>query len=658
MDKITEAIAHFIGLFHVTIDQARMRESYDRFVAHRDDDAMVQASVHYGPHFAVPYQIQDFDPGLKYSGGAPELVYLEPWSFVRFVPPDVVVEPEDVFYPGFLARKIAMSAGLILPDIPVIGSTANFITQAISLSDDDYFGVGGHGLYFSPEAANNDMLFALARMAADVSPFGDVEIAGSPDAMRELVVTLREQIDALEEKPDPAGDHFVIKGNVIDGHYVNGAKVESEDVPKLEDYHPKEEEEEEAQPQKQVTIEITSETIAQSASVELDAGSNTLINNAIVENFWTAAPVTAVVGNHFEINAIIQINVWCDDDAVTEAVGGWSNGNLATQAFNIASFARFDDFSEDAPESASGFPSYWVVKEIETDLLIVNWLEQITFMTDNDVGVISSSGVTTYVGAGGNFAYNGAILDLMGFGYDLIIIGGSVYDANIIHQVNVLYDSDIVGAVAGFESTGEGSIVTSDNLLWNKGYIYNVGAGDRFEPMPQAYAETADSLAAGNHELSSGVLNDGAFAGKGLLSVLYIKGDLISLNYIKQTNMLGDSDQIALAMHRYDEYPDAQWTVVTGANALLNNAAILDLDSVGKTYVGGEHYSAELLVQANFISSDPELGGQNPDVLVNEAVLFLDDDMLGSSEDDLAYSGQAYHELEGGQGDGLGSLIT
>jgi hypothetical protein len=110
------------------------------------------------------------------------------------------------------------------------------------------------------------------------------------------------------------------------------------------------------------------------------------------------------------------------------------------------------------------------------------------------------------------------------------------------------------------------------------------------------------------------------------LRVLYISGDLLNVQYVSQTNVLGDSDQVALAMNQFTGHPEAEWTVTTGGNQVANFAGIVDVDGTDKTYVGGEHYSHEILIQADIISSDPELGGQNPDALVNEAVAFLADD--------------------------------
>lgn len=99
------------------------------------------------------------------------------------------------------------------------------------------------------------------------------------------------------------------------------------------------------------------------------------------------------------------------------------------------------------------------------------------------------------------------------------------------------------------------------------------------------------------------------------------------MQYVSQTNVLGDSDQVALAMNQLVAHPEAEWTITTGGNQVANFAGIIDVDGTDKTYVGGEHYTHEILIQADIISCDPELGGQNPDALVNEAVAFLADDL-------------------------------
>ena len=128
------------------------------------------------------------------------------------------------------------------------------------------------------------------------------------------------------------------------------------------------------------------------------------------------------------------------------------------------------------------------------------------------------------------------------------------------------------------------------------------------------------------------------------MRVLYVGGSILDLKYVKQTNILGDSDQVALAMEQVGSgHPEADWEIETGSNALVNVAVIVDVDSMGKTYVGGDHYSDEILIQAELVSPNDSLGGQNPDVLVNEAVAFLGDDLAGPDGGEPTDIGASHH---------------
>ncbi|WEX10468.1 hypothetical protein [Chelativorans sp. AA-79] len=631
MDRITEAIAHFIGLFDLTVEEARLRDGYENFHAKKaaapDLSDLPAADV----PFEAPYQLLGYDPKLAYQALPQTIIAIYPWLNLEFARPEI---PVNGFYEtaspvsfSFVNTAHATSYRIEMPEVEPVGSVANYVHQGIKLSDNDYFSVGGHGLIFAPDPVDDTQLLDLAAKAAQFMPLEGLEMPGSAE---EVVAFVKDAAKLLDAVPAGEQDHAnVVKSDVIVGKFVNGEKVDG-DLPKFEDHHSFDEETGDSQG----NAKLTENGVEIDVSVSIETGGNTLVNNAILKSYWAAAPVTAVMGEHMEINAIIQINAWCDSDYVTSAVGDWIRQSDPTQAFNIASFERFDDFGEEAaaPDEEPFFPRHWSVTEIDGDLMIMSWLQQLAFITDNDIGIISSSGVSSRVYSGDNQAYNDISLEQIGFGYDLIIIGGNVYDASIIQQLNLLCDSDLVGAAAGFETTGEGAVSTSGNLLWNQAHIYNVGGSDRFETVPDAYRETAEKLAAGEDYLSDGVLSDSAFGGYGGLRVLYIKGDLLNLQYVKQTNILGDSDQLALAMNAEDAYPGASWSVTTGGNTLANNAAIMDLDSVGKTYVGGGQYSTDLLIQAEFISTDPDLGAQDPDVLVNEAIAFLDDEMAGAGE--------------------------
>jgi len=653
LDRITEAIAHFIGVFEITVDQVRFRESYNEFDAKKNVDPELPELVADAVPFAAPYELIDYEPDVPYEPKAPDLVPVDPEPYLNFVRPDIPVGgPNGITKPGDLTANAVVHASspkLVLPEVETVGSVANYMSQGIRLSDNDYFGVGGHGLYFAPDPISDVKLMELTGEAAAVSPLTDLEMPGSAEEITEFVNDAFELADMYPEDEQSEEIQTVIKATTIDNVTVVNGEITAE-KPKLEDYRNFNEEGEDEGPSgSSAGADIND------PSVTVETGNNLLVNDAVLKSFWTGAPVTAVEGKYIELNIIVQVNAWSDSDYAASAVGDWIRDPTPTEAFNIATFERFDSFEEPEPNADMGFPQHWVIKEIEGDLMIVNWLQQFTFMMDNDVGILSSSGVTTCVSSGDNQAFNSVSIDEIGFAYDLIIAGGSIFDANIIQQMNILCDDDLIGSVDGFQSSGEGSVSTSGNLLWNQAYIYNVGAADRFEPLPAGYQKTAEQLANGGNSLDDSVLSDPAFAGYGPLRVLYIKGDLLNLQYIKQTNILGDSDQLALAMHARDLHPEADWTVTTGSNTLVNNAAILDLDALGKTYVGQEHYSTELLIQAEIISTDPNFGGQDPNVLVNEAVAFLDDDMTDAEGPQIGQMDQGNADYL--HSDGVHSLI-
>lgn len=643
MDKITEEIAHFIGMFQLSAERAIQREAYDDFLAHKPVDPDLPPPHPDKSPFAAPYDFLGYDPGVKYFAPGPELIYVPPWKLPL---PQLPVTPfnlESFPFPeppwhtphGF-AENTAANA-VLSPQIDPIGSVVTHISQAILLSDNDYFGVGGHALFFSPTPVSNAELLDAAEMAYSQSPIGDLERPGSSTEIIETIKLAGRLLDNVDADQDGPFKVFVAQSTSLEGVYVNGELVD--EAPDLKDYYDFEDEDDDT-PEKDGDTWTGNVTIGKDGSYEVEAsvtlttGDNTLVNEAILKNLWTGAKVTAVVGDYYEINAIVQVNALWDVDKISAGIKDWSSNGTINQMFNIAEFERIDNSTDDDSNAdVSGFPKYWSITKIDGDLLMVNWLEQFIFKSDNDIGVLSSSGVTTSVISGGNLGVNQTSILELGFAYDLIIVGGSVYDANLIQQINVLFDNDVVGALPGFQTTGTGSASTGGNLLWNEAYIGNIGSDDRFEALSSKYLALANDLADGGNSLSNGVLADDAFTGLEGLRVLYINGDLLNLQYIKQTSILGDSDQIALAMDQLKPHLDADWSVSTGGNALINHAVILDLDSLGKTYVGGEKYSQETLIQAELISNKPDFGSPDPDALVSEAVLFLDDSMLEPAHD-------------------------
>ena len=650
IDKVTEAIAHFIGSFQIAVEQARLRKAYEEFKAQQSAAEETPDLPDFKVVVETPYDFVGFDPNVPYTPKATGLLWTRPDTEVACEQPVIPLPLQPMpFPPEFFLPQLPMgsAATIVLPEILPPGSVESYNFQTIRLSDNDYAGVGRHGLMFDPQGDDEAELIALFDKAVALSPLSKEDAPGSSEEIKTFITNARDALAAHPEESEGDAEVFVLKSEAIDGIYVNGQLVE--EAPKFTDYRPAEEPEEEPE-EEGVPSDLTtggsagneapsgpaSSASGQSnpggssveADIEIEAGSNLLINSVSVTNNWLVSPVLATVGDHVEINAVIQINVWCDSDMTGSSLGGWTLAESdPTQAFNIAMFDRIDRAAEN-PAPVGEFPKHWVVTEYEGDLTIVNWIEQFTFMLDNDICVLSDSGARLTLTNGDNTAINQVTLQELGFYYDLIIIGGNIYDANLICQMNILLDNDLVGGVSGFQTTGEGSVSTSGNILWNNANIVNYGGADRFEALPEAYRKAAENLKNGDKDIPDGVLSDSAFAGIGALRVLYITGDYLNLQYIKQTNVLGDNDKVALAMEELTAGAGGEWTISTGTNDLFNFAAIVDVDSNDKTYVGGDVYSDEILIQAEFVSSSPDLGGQDPDVLINEAIIFLDDDML------------------------------
>jgi hypothetical protein len=652
MDKITETIAHFIGLFEIAVEEARLRKDYDEFQAQRALEREQPDLINVTVEGRAPYDLIGVDPGLLYQPLVPGLVKETAWSNVDYRPP--LIPERAAEFPG---NPAALVAGIGLPggassphpglQTQPPGSIAVRINQEIRLSDNDYVGAGGHGLKFSPTADHGAEMAALLQGASRHAPFANLDAPGSIDEIEDFLLaagpTLTTFAQGYSEGDD---DAFVVSQEVIEGSFVNGAPAT--ELPKLADHLPDKEEAEANEPDPVDSVSGTG-TVETQASVDLEAGSNTMVNSAVLTNNWLGGGVMAAVGDCVEINAIVQVNAWSDADAIGSCVSGWKlDPTEATKAFNIAMFARVDPApAKGAPGDASAgdFPKHWAVTKIDGDLISMNWIEQFSFVTDNDIHVLSSSGVTTMVTTGGNTTINDVSLAELGFYYDLIIVGGNIYDGNFIHQMNVLLDNDLVGGVKGFGTTGEASLSTSGNLLWNQAEIITVGGTGGFGALPAHYKKAAENFGAGRNDLPTDILRDPAFEGLAGVRVLYVSGNLLDLQYVKQTNILGDSDQVAMALNGIDDsFPNANWTISTGSNALINAAQIVDVDLTGKTYVGGNHYSDDFLIQAEFVSPNPDLGGKDPDVLVNEAIAFLDDDIAGPGGDHTAPVLQPSHD--------------
>ena len=556
------------------------------------------------------------------------------------------------------------------------GSVAAHVAQFNTLFDNDFVNVGTDAVAFHSIGTPNLALDALVHDAAqfvpiDAGSFGSAQDIGTfiTDAAASLnafaagVEAAQAENGGASLSPFAPADGVsieakvtVVRDPVADAIYVNGRIVD--EAPRLDDVLPA------ASPLAKHAADAPIDTLAGGnhllqgpgssatggtiqgqggisgpTSVQIDTGGNVLFNSAKLVNDALEGNVFAVAGNHFSLNAIIQVNAWSDSDSIGASLGNWGGAahDAPTAAFNIAEIQNIDTGSGSAGSvdtAKLGFPKAWTVTEIHGDFVSLNWVQQLNFMIDNDTSVVASShGVTTKIGTGENQSFNDLTIADLGKYYDLVLIGGNYYDANIITQTNVLLDDDVIGALSGFHTSGQGSVSTGDNLLWNNAKITTLGHDD-LSGLPAGYHDAVLAMAAGGGSAPSGVLQDSAFEGLSGLRVLYISGNVYDLQYVSQTNVLGDADQIAVAMNSAQASLGGDWSITTGSNALINSAQIIDVDPAGKTYVGGDHYSDELLVQTDIIRTDHVLEAKDADHLVNEAVAFLSDDMIKTAPDD------------------------
>jgi len=645
LDPVTEFISHFSGIFNIAIEQARMREQYEEFQIEKAEAEEQSDLLDINIEVHAKYAFLDFTPKVEYS---PTVELVDPIyisSYVDYIPASTNVFFK-VYYPFMPAQTYSMpgSGGLqqkyVLPVPPPPGSLAFALKQSNGLQDNDIMDMSG-GISEYETTMDSQLqvaqLEAIAEAASLISSLGPPESEEDIAVMIQQVATEIAAYNAIYEASDNATASF---DNETFGTHVNGAITN--EVPLLSDHMP-----EPFQPDDQITHEENQNQVEGSgaintqSSVEVVAGENLLINQISVVSAWSASPVLAVDGNVHYVNMISQVNVWSDRDTISDLLSGDSSASTATQAYNIASVTVSSNPGTSSIEGngteEAVFPQIWTVTRLEADLVFLNSVEQTNLVSDNDVHILTSSNSETMIITGDNVASNSlAMLDIMA-GYDLIVIGGNFYSANIILQKNILLDNDAIHAIGSSQIVDHGKtdITTSDNLIWNQASIHSVG-NTSFETMPDEFQTLADGLASGSHSISNAIMDNPLFTGLFGLNVLYIDGNIYDLQYISQSNILGDSDEINIVAMEIAGHSETQWEISFGENALINVAEIIDVGTDTTVFVGGEHYSDALIHQAELAPEIPI--NQSDNGLVSEAVIFLVDDMMepDQGQNDLA----------------------
>lgn len=623
LDPTTEVVAHFIGLFHLDLEDLRLRSDYETFSA-------LKAKQEFDPLLIIdinvraPHAPREYNPRIEYEAPVPPTPPDEPAS-VAALPDPLSIEiaaqeaasaPEAPPAPEHDLHS--PSGEVLLPSLPVPNSVVTATYQTAFLYDDDLLSQG-HGAAFLPPEIFLERLSELVEVAASLAVLDKGWTALHAHPAEDIPASFE---ILLGEASDGA---LLVRGEAASGIFVNGNAAA--EVPDLEDWLPARfaEDAEEAGPGSHVWTGEASSPFSLEPGHDVVTGANTVTNHAGVYTNWVDAPVIAVAGNVVNIAGISQVNVLAGSDR-----GGFSDFAAPSRTLNSAEISAvssvLDEEAAVGPEPL-GLPSSWTVGRLETDLVAINWVDQHIFATDSDRVEVSFTGAASYFGMGENILTNFASIAELGFHYDLILIGGSMVTLNLVEQINVLLDGDL------FSGTSDAPVAAGDNLLANMAAIRTTGL-DSYEEMATGFADALAELAEGSRNLSAEVAQDALFAGQDHLSVLYVAGDLIKANLVKQHTYLGDSDQLDLAQEALLAAREGIAEIVTGSNLLANTAEMLDFGLDSTVMAGGEIYTDAFIHQADLLNGAPAAGMADGAALASEAVAFLADGMIEESPDE------------------------
>lgn len=655
MDKVTEMVAHMIGIFHITLEEERMRDVYDKFSALKAKDPDLDDTQAVALRFSAKYDLGDFNPGLIYVPFAPAGPFVsapDPLFFDALFP----VWYQSPFY-GLAANTVPAAFPLFGAGRPLLtleppSSVVVLTYQSAFLYDNDTLRMTDSGIEFVDPAVFLAELQQYEMIATAIAAPVSAKMVAPGETVTEDAIALHAQVGSTAPTTLTGVAATVLHGVDAIGLHVNGEAAD--EAPELADLMPAfmaPDDAEETATDDEDASDSTSEDAADDAAADYEfpdpfeglggsstdnslfevdeghlvvSGANLVVNEVSITTAWLDASVISVMGDVVNLNMISQINVLVDHDlgSIGEVVGSVAM-NAATFAFT--STAPVPEEGAEASEDTGdlGLPVNWAVTRIDGDLFSVNQVSQYTFQTDNDIAEITFNGSNTYIGLGDNTVINLTNLSELGFGYDLIVVGGSMISINWINQINVLIDNDTM-TYSGMTPT---SMLGGDNLLFNGASITSSGV-DAYGEMQDNFASAADSFADGATSINAGLAQDSVFEGIDILRVLYIEGDYTTINWIEQTNVLGDSDQVHLALDDFTAQNGGEVNVITGSNATINLATITDYGVDSNVMVGGEVYDDALLYQAELIDTDADPLGVDMPALASEAVVFLADDML------------------------------
>ncbi|WP_157059012.1 hypothetical protein [Loktanella sp. 5RATIMAR09] len=511
-----------IGIFQTTLEEERMRDAYQKFKATKAADPDNEPLKADGIEFKAKYSLEGFTPSFRGTDMAPEsapdiassLFYAAAASPIAKLSAMVSVAPQTE--PFFAQSWIAGRPELTLePAASVVVITE----QSSYLSDNDMLLLGDGDTVFADPSTYLAQQLQLEVIANAIAQPVSAEMIIPGENATQDAIALHLHISQAESSTITGVSAKMMHGTDAYGMHINGEVAE--DIPSVAQMWPafkldgtneaadagattdddSTDQPEDGEQDFPNAFEGLGEGDADSTLFEpIDGhsvvmGANTLVNEVVISSAWLDAPVFSVMGDVVDISVISQINVLVDRDT------GNFDEQMASSAMNAAAqtVTATTPIPEDGEaetnatdEASSGLPAHWVVTRVDSDLIQMNQVSQYNFVTDHDCAEIVFGSASTYIGMGDNTLVNLTDLAELGYGYDLVMIGGSMISVNWISQINVVIDNDVM-TFSGVTSAGFSG---SDNLLFNAATINTTGV--------DSYSKMQDNFAAASEDLANG----------------------------------------------------------------------------------------------------------------------------------------------------------
>ena len=612
---VSESILHFAGYLHIDADYARHHPVYDGGGAHRTSDWVTDRAPH-GSQQADTDEMPSQPFRLNLSPAPSSLIPFQAHPFHALhgtpnnphTPIHTLVPVPTLPVPGAGGGLIIFGEAQSIDRMPTPDQALVSATQVNFLNNNDTVlmvnGTNVTALHNPEVVAHFQQLWSDAQNEV---PSWLPQNADTAQALSAVVAH-----DAALH----SGDKDVDAGTLHQGVTVDGVLQPEGTALVVPD-------------PTMASLTFGSHNGMLNPGTDAQTGGNLSLNYAAIVDAHHMTTSLAVFGDAYTVNAIVQTNVLASNAQIevggpTAALDIVTDGNVAT---NGASFATHD-LSMSSTAVAHFSPTANVhVDRIDGDFYDIKALQQINYLSDNDT-IVQASWSTYYaVDSGHNSQINLLSLDQLADSYDLVVVQGSLHNSNIIYQQNVLLNDDIVKMFTARADTDSQSINTGDNTLQNSASIDLYG-NQSFSSLSSETMQELKDLA--NGKLDPGLAADLESNGSSTLHVLYVTGDFYDINFVSQTNIVGNQDTVVQALPNTGtttaptgEPTTSTQSVDSGHNQLANVAGIaVGGTASGFQAVGGQHYDDAILVQANLVTDTSKVTVGDTHTLANEVVAF------------------------------------